>query len=126
MTPYQSSLNFVTIKSSPRGLMLVQPHNAQRLRDTLAKLKPRKFVKFESVKTGMQRTYPRFDPGMSTACYVQIYVETTHNLHAHLLPLAHACPNFEEPAPMLDPREPEVTQETINDDDNNNNNGGAW
>jgi len=108
-TPYQSSLGLITIKTGPRGSMLVKPMRAELVRQQIAKLKPIKPVKLTSVKVGLKRAYPVFAPGMSTADYIRKYAQLNDSVK--LAKLAHDCPNVYEPAPMLDPTIPECIEE---------------
>lgn len=82
--------------------------NAPKYRALLDSGKPRKFSKGSDAS--LKRYYPTFKPGMSTADYVAQFVSLNYK-GLNLARLDHECPNYHEPAPMLDPTFPEVTEE---------------
>lgn len=81
--------------------------NATKYRAMLDSGKPRKFSKGSDAS--LKRFYPDFKPSMSTAEYVSQFVRLNDAIK--LARLEHECPNYHEPAPMLDPTFPEVTEE---------------
>ena len=82
----------------------VKPENAQRFRAALAKPKKYTCEAYKAVKRG----FPVFVAGMSTADYVRQFNGQFDGMQ---IKIAHDCPNFYEPAPMLDPTQPEVWEE---------------
>lgn len=81
--------------------------NATKYRALLDSGKPRKFSR--GTDASIKRYYPEFKPSMSTAEYVSQFVSMNDAIK--LATLEHECPNYHEPAPMLDPTFPEVTEE---------------
>lgn len=81
----------------------VNEANAQAYRAALDKPKKHKPVGLSPVKY----SYPAFVPGMSTAEYVRQFTQ----LNTNRIELAHECPNYYKPAPMLDASQPEVVEE---------------
>ena len=98
-----------------RATFTVQPQNAEPTRALLAlidKSKGRKGAKLTRPKgnpkhDSSKRSYPVFEPGMSTREYLRQYA--TLNAHVHLLPVSDAF-DHDRPAPMLDPSIPEVEE----------------
>lgn len=82
----------------------VKPENAQRIRADLAKPKKYTCIAHKAVKRG----FPVFAAGMSTADYVRQFNRQFENMYVKL---AHDCPNYDRPAPMLDATQPEVWEE---------------
>jgi hypothetical protein len=82
----------------------VKPENAQKIRALLAKPKKHTCQAFKPVKRG----YPVFVAGMSTADYVRQFNNQFENMYVKL---AHDCPNYDRPAPMLDATQPEVWED---------------
>jgi len=82
----------------------VKPENAQGFRAALAKPKKHTCQAFKAVK----REYPAFVAGMSTATYVSQFNSQFDKMQHKI---AHDCPNFYNPAPMLDATYPEVVEE---------------
>lgn len=82
----------------------VKPENAQRFRAALTKPKKYTCEAHKAVKRG----FPAFVAGMSTADYVRQF---NVQFDGAQVKIAHDCPNFYEPAPMLDPTQPEVVEE---------------
>jgi hypothetical protein len=85
----------------------VQETNATKYRALLDSGKPRKFSK--GADASVKRLYPDFKPNMTTADYVTQFVRLNDAIK--LATLEHECPNYYQPAPMLDPTFPEVTEE---------------
>ena len=84
----------------------VKPENAQALRDILAKPKKHKPEALSSVN--LKRSYPVFEIGMSTAEYVRIFnIQFDGMQHK----IDHGCPNYHNPAPMLDASIPECVED---------------
>jgi len=83
----------------------VKPENAQKIRAALAKPKKYTCEAHKAVKRG----FPVFVAGMSTADYVRQFNGQFEGMQ---IKIAHDCPNFYKPAPMLDPTQPEVWEET--------------
>lgn len=81
--------------------------NAPKYRALLDSGKPRKFSRGSDAS--LKRFYPEFKPGMSTADYVAQFVSMNDAIK--LARLDHGCANYHQPAPMLDPTFPEVTEE---------------
>jgi hypothetical protein len=83
------------------------PENAQAIRDALAKPKKHKPVALSSIN--LKRSYPVFEQGMSTADYVAQF----NGLNSRLLHhgIEHGCPNYHNPAPMLDLSIPECVED---------------
>jgi len=82
----------------------VKPENAQRIRADLAKPKKYTCIAHKAVKRG----FPVFVAGMSTADYVRQFNGQFEGVYVKL---AHDCPNYDRPAPMLDATQPEVWEE---------------
>ena len=106
-----------------RATLTVQPENAESTRELLALIdkskgrRGRKFSKYQIDDDGkrrivgpgsMGRNYPTFTPGMSTADYVARYALLNASLSLAKVTYTHA----DRPAPMLDPAQPEVIEET--------------
>jgi hypothetical protein len=123
MTPYQASLDLIEIRIAPRGTALVRLVNAQAWRDKFAALKPLKPKGIIAARVSDPRKYPRFYAGVTTTRdYVAEFVRLNRVLLSSFcaggstLPeCEHWCANYDEPAPSLDPREPEVLHETIDE-----------
>lgn len=81
--------------------------NAPKYRAMLDSGKPRKFSRGSDAS--LKRFYPDFKPNMTTADYVTQFVRLNDAIK--LARLDHGCSNYHEPAPMLDPTYPEVTEE---------------
>jgi len=88
-------------------LYTVKPENAQVYRDTLAKPKKHKIEALSSVN--LKRAYPEFFSGMSTAEYVAAFAGLNSRLMHH--GIEHSCPNYHNPAPMLDASFPECVED---------------
>ena len=82
----------------------VKPENAQRIRADLAKPKKYTCIAHKAVKRG----FPVFAAGMSTADYVRQFNGQFVGVY---VTLAHDCPNYDRPAPMLDATQPEIWEE---------------
>jgi hypothetical protein len=82
----------------------VKPENAQRIRADLAKPKKYTCIAHKAVKRG----FPVFAAGMSTADYVRQFNGQFVGVY---VTLAHDCPNYNRPAPMLDATQPEVWED---------------
>jgi len=82
----------------------VKPENAQKIRAAL--VKPKKYT-CEAHKA-VKRGFPVFVAGMSTADYVRQFNGQFEGVQ---IKIAHDCPNFYKPAPMLDATQPEVWEE---------------
>lgn len=78
--------------------------NAHKYRAALEKPYRHKFIGL----TPPRYDYPVFVPGMSTADYVTAF---NRQFDGTRVKLAHGCPNYHKPAPMLDPTQPEVLEE---------------
>ena len=83
----------------------VKPENAQAIRAALAK--PKKYT-CEAHKAVKPRGFPVFVAGMLTADYVRQFNGQFDGMQ---IKIAHDCPNFYKPAPMLDATQPEVWEE---------------
>jgi hypothetical protein len=110
MTPYQASLSLIPVRNSATSTAFLNPANAQRYRDTIAKLKPPK----PSKMTAGKRFFPRFEPGMATADYIAQFQglnngDPYYGKHQRPLTFVHA----DRAAPMLDPSIPEVEHEVL-------------
>jgi hypothetical protein len=104
----------ITIKHA-RATLTVQPENAQMVHDLLALIdkskgrKGRKLPKGEGEKpkhTSMNRFYPAFHAGMTTADYLTRYAELNRNIGLAKVNYTHA----DRPAAMLDPSIPEMEE----------------
>jgi len=84
----------------------VQPHNAQLVRDALAKPKKHKPLALSS--KNLSRYYPEFRAGMSTSDYVSLF-NTQFDGMQHKI--KHDCDSYYNPAPMLDPSIPECVED---------------
>ena len=84
-----------------------KPENAQAIRDTLAKPKKHKILALSTVN--LKRSYPEFFSGMSTADYVAAFAGLNSRLMQH--GITHHCPNYANPAPMLDAAIPECVED---------------
>lgn len=82
----------------------VKPENAQKIRALATKPKKYTCEAHKAVKRG----FPVFVAGMSTADYVRQFNGQFDGVQ---IKIAHDCPNFYKPAPMLDPTQPEVWEE---------------
>ena len=95
-----------------KATFTVQPQNAEQTRELLAlidKSKGRKGAKLTRPKgnpkhDSSKRSYPVFEPGMSTADYIGAYAVLNDRLSLAKVNYEHA----DRPAPMLDPSIPEV------------------
>ena len=83
----------------------VKPENAQKIRAALAK--PKKYT-CEAHKAA-KRGFPVFVAGMLTADYVRQF---NGQFEGAQHKVNHDCANFYKPAPMLDPTQPEVWEES--------------
>lgn len=79
-----------------------KPENASQYRAAIDKPTKAKTV-------GEKRDYPKWNPNMSTAAYVQAY--TRHNEHRRMIDCAHGCVNYHNPPAIYDPTAPEVLEE---------------
>jgi hypothetical protein len=95
-----------------RATFTVQPQNAEPTRALLALIDKSKGAKGRKLPKdkgnpkhdSSKRSYPVFEPGMSTADYIGAYVVLNDKLHLAKVDYTHA----DRPAPMLDPSIPEV------------------
>ena len=105
-----------------RATFTVHPQNAESTRELLTLIdkskgaKGRKLPKGKPMKReydSSKRSYPAFEPGMTTADYITAYTGLNAYLFVgaysedEILTYAHA----DRPAPMLDPSIPEVMEE---------------
>lgn len=85
----------------------VKPENAQAIRNLAAK-PPKIKIKVNAKHNSMKRDYPEFYAGMTTEEYLSRYASLNNRLL--LSPWAY---NYDlRAAPMLDPTQPEVWEET--------------
>lgn len=85
----------------------VLPENAQAYRAALDKPVKHKPVALSS--KNLTRQYPAFLAGQTTtADYVRRFQSQFDGMQH---PIAHSCPNYHAPAPMMDPLTPEVIEE---------------
>jgi hypothetical protein len=87
----------------------VKPENAQEYRRLAAKppKQKNKVTSFDAKNDSMKRGYPVFEPGMTTADYVNRYA----GLNSRLLLTGEGFTFADRPAPMLDATQPEVLEE---------------
>ena len=84
----------------------VKPENAQEYRRLAAK-PPAIKRKVDRNHDAMRRSYPIFEPGMTTDDYVSLF----NGLNSRLLLTPWNYDNVSGVAPMLDPTQPEVLEE---------------
>jgi hypothetical protein len=84
----------------------VKPENAQEYRRLAAK-PPAVKRKVDRNHDAMRRSYPIFEPGMTTDDYVSLF----NGLNSRLLLTPWNYDNVSGVAPMLDPTQPEVLEE---------------
>jgi hypothetical protein len=78
-----------------------KPEHVQTIREKMAKA-----VKAKYRAPAPKYSYPKFEPGMTTAAYLNLYAIGNPNR----IKVDYNCPNIDKPAPTLDPMRPEVEQ----------------